>query len=460
MAVGRPTMGRECEQCRARLSEYLDGELTEREQVAVEAHLGECADCRRELALLGQTVRTVVDLPARVPRSGFAERVVQLVRAGTSAPERRPVVVLWRRLLPVAAMLTLVVGLIFTVQRGGLVEEGIEGRQVAMAPPPTAAADGMARPVSLEEPALSTPAEDAMSLPGFALGRVGGPEMAGAEPTSRRGMIDTAAEAPATAAIAGRRSAGVPLARPEEAAGERVEARLEAAPPALSWEGFRESDEGLIRADAEAPELVFTQMMPKGSARVRGPAQQIFTLTAEDPTDLMRRAVAVANINGVAATLSFREVGADGGVDVHLIVPVSQYDALLSGLVRLAPPENQALANTLVAKGEFFRIALKNYDAYRGSQVRARRARAAEEKEAAGRDLAQAGAAGERAKGEALPSGMPAARAAAAAAAADRMAELEKTRVARQYGGGAGQREEAINLIVRVTRQSRRPQDQ
>ncbi|MCK4282982.1 MAG: zf-HC2 domain-containing protein, partial [Candidatus Brocadiae bacterium] len=74
MAVGRPTMGRECEQCRARLSEHLDRVLTEREQVAVEAHLDECADCRRELELLRQTVRTVAELPARVPRPGFAER--------------------------------------------------------------------------------------------------------------------------------------------------------------------------------------------------------------------------------------------------------------------------------------------------------------------------------------------------------------------------------------------------
>ncbi|MCK4283559.1 MAG: hypothetical protein KAX44_04510, partial [Candidatus Brocadiae bacterium] len=291
----------------------------------------------------------------------------------------------------------------------------------------------------------------AMPSPGFALRGVAGPETAGAEPTSRRDVLETAVEAPAAAAIAGRRVAGVALKRPEEAAREGVEGRLEAGPPALSWQAFRESEERFIGADAEAPGLLFTQMVPRRSARLQGPAQQVLTLTAEDPTDLMRQAVAVANSRGVAATLSFREVGADGGVDVHLIVPVSQYDALLSGLVGLAPPENQALANTLAAEGEFFRLALKNYDAYRGSQVRARRALGAEEKQV----LPQAGVAGERAKRAALTS-----RLTAASAATDGIAELEKTRAAAKLGALADRREEAINLIVRVTRQSRRPQGQ
>jgi anti-sigma factor RsiW len=61
------------------LSQYLDGELTHTERRALEAHLLDCADCRRALATLSQTIDALHALPAE-PRPQLADAVIAALR--------------------------------------------------------------------------------------------------------------------------------------------------------------------------------------------------------------------------------------------------------------------------------------------------------------------------------------------------------------------------------------------
>jgi TonB family protein len=71
-----------CFYVRARLSPYLDGELSERERRKVENHLETCPACRQELHLLQETIRLMADLPPVEPPQGIAQRVVGKVEGG------------------------------------------------------------------------------------------------------------------------------------------------------------------------------------------------------------------------------------------------------------------------------------------------------------------------------------------------------------------------------------------
>jgi anti-sigma factor RsiW len=53
-----------CRQLFERLSEFLDGELSEDACQRVRAHLGECAPCRTFFRTLEQTVRLCEQLPS------------------------------------------------------------------------------------------------------------------------------------------------------------------------------------------------------------------------------------------------------------------------------------------------------------------------------------------------------------------------------------------------------------
>jgi anti-sigma factor RsiW len=130
-------MDAECARHRDRFSEYLDGELSKAERDAVETHLARCAECRRELEAWRRTISAVGRLPARPAPAGFAGRVMRQVAAAGRTPERRVVSVFWARVLPVAAMLLLVVGLTFTVQRHVVFEKGVPEARLAMARGPS-----------------------------------------------------------------------------------------------------------------------------------------------------------------------------------------------------------------------------------------------------------------------------------------------------------------------------------
>jgi hypothetical protein len=69
------------------LSRHLDGELSDRERRALEAHLGDCARCRVLSQSLSSTIRALGSLQSRA-RPGVAESVITALRASTP-PETR-----------------------------------------------------------------------------------------------------------------------------------------------------------------------------------------------------------------------------------------------------------------------------------------------------------------------------------------------------------------------------------
>src|SRR6185436_8757209 len=70
-----------------RLSEYLDGELTEIDRIALEAHLPECAECTDTLAELRSVIGRARALDDRPPVRDLWPGVAALIGA---APAARP----------------------------------------------------------------------------------------------------------------------------------------------------------------------------------------------------------------------------------------------------------------------------------------------------------------------------------------------------------------------------------
>lgn len=64
---------RACAQTRARLSEFLDGELSVPDRELVQAHLDGCARCRRVLEELRQTVALLRGLRGGIPDATSVE---------------------------------------------------------------------------------------------------------------------------------------------------------------------------------------------------------------------------------------------------------------------------------------------------------------------------------------------------------------------------------------------------
>ncbi len=80
-----------------RLSEYLDGDVTESERAQLEGHIAACSDCRAVLEQLEVVKRRAETLEDRPPQSelwpGIAERIREIPRDGSvviGLGERRP----------------------------------------------------------------------------------------------------------------------------------------------------------------------------------------------------------------------------------------------------------------------------------------------------------------------------------------------------------------------------------
>jgi anti-sigma factor RsiW len=71
---------REHEWTHARLSEYIDEELSPEERRRVEEHVGVCPQCRRVLATLRRTVESLMGL-GEERRPGVAEGIIERLRS-------------------------------------------------------------------------------------------------------------------------------------------------------------------------------------------------------------------------------------------------------------------------------------------------------------------------------------------------------------------------------------------
>jgi hypothetical protein len=73
---------------RRQLSEYLEGDLSERDEVRVRAHLEACAECSGELRALSRAVRALHELAAVEPPHDVADAVMARLRRGEGRPPR------------------------------------------------------------------------------------------------------------------------------------------------------------------------------------------------------------------------------------------------------------------------------------------------------------------------------------------------------------------------------------
>ena len=100
---------KKCEEFAPLLSAYFDGELTEEESAAVRAHLSECEDCRARLDEYVQLTGEMLALGEEDVPAGFTEGVMAAVRAEKAAkkPQTKKRSA-WRRWMPMAACAAIV----------------------------------------------------------------------------------------------------------------------------------------------------------------------------------------------------------------------------------------------------------------------------------------------------------------------------------------------------------------
>jgi len=122
-----------CFRVRRRLTEYVDGCLSAREEEAVRAHLAICPACRKVSRDLALVKRALSSLPSARAGPQFLEGVWGRIEAGRVARQPRRSLRLWRLLLPVPA-LTFLLFLAFLLLRAPVMGKGGQEGQ-GMAPP-------------------------------------------------------------------------------------------------------------------------------------------------------------------------------------------------------------------------------------------------------------------------------------------------------------------------------------
>jgi len=158
-----------CEEVRARCAAYLDGEGIPGERSSLEAHLAECAGCRKEMqafTLTRELVRKV--LAARAAGIAPSTQAWEKVRAQITTPGsawetardlfRNP---LWRVVVPVALML-LVISSVWGVSRLAEFGGGPTSPALTAVVTPPAVAEGTG-----SEPPVSFTRSDMRSDPGL-----------------------------------------------------------------------------------------------------------------------------------------------------------------------------------------------------------------------------------------------------------------------------------------------------
>jgi anti-sigma factor RsiW len=142
-----------------RLSEYLDGELTEAERTALERHLAACPGCSTTLADLSRVVLRAGALPAPKPQRDLWEGIAERIAAERGAPPARPAPSGGRQRRWSLAWPELAAAALAIAAGSGGVAWWAAGR--AMAPPPVVAGEGGPTIVSPAVAGPATPRYDA-----------------------------------------------------------------------------------------------------------------------------------------------------------------------------------------------------------------------------------------------------------------------------------------------------------
>lgn len=149
---------KKCEEFAPLLSAFVDGELTEEENAAVRAHLGECEDCRARLDEYAQLSGAMLALGDEDVPEGFTARVMDAVRAEKAAMPRMKKPSAWRRWMPMAACAAIVaLAAAVTIPRTAMKQEANDAAPAAPAAQEDQAMFSMAAPPS--DPPPDTDAE-------------------------------------------------------------------------------------------------------------------------------------------------------------------------------------------------------------------------------------------------------------------------------------------------------------
>lgn len=138
---------KKCEEFAPLLSAYFDGELTEEENAAIRAHLGECEDCRARLDEYAQLSGAMLALGDEDVPEGFTARVMDAVRAEKAAMPRMKKPSAWRRWMPMAACAAIVaLAAAVTIPRTAMKQEANDAAPAAPAAQEDRAMFSMAAP--------------------------------------------------------------------------------------------------------------------------------------------------------------------------------------------------------------------------------------------------------------------------------------------------------------------------
>ncbi|MFQ5802074.1 MAG: zf-HC2 domain-containing protein [Candidatus Methylomirabilales bacterium] len=76
----------ECDACRSKLLEYLEGDLTGPAQADLQTHLTQCPGCREELEGLQETLALIARIPVPEPPEAFWQQYLRELRQKVAAP--------------------------------------------------------------------------------------------------------------------------------------------------------------------------------------------------------------------------------------------------------------------------------------------------------------------------------------------------------------------------------------
>jgi hypothetical protein len=182
-----------CEEVLELLSAALDGELTDREQAQLNAHLAQCPSCSAlfaQLTDLHQALGELEDVPAPV---GFADRVMdQVAQAGPPAP-KQPRCAPWKGWAAAAAVVAVVA--LGAVTLPGQLTQGRSGSTASVSSADASPGDALAQADDPDGRAFSagtaegTTAVESEADNGGSLERSG--STAQAEPEGARSGADT-----------------------------------------------------------------------------------------------------------------------------------------------------------------------------------------------------------------------------------------------------------------------------
>jgi hypothetical protein len=364
-----------CHDAREQLSALLDDALAAAERAAIEAHLATCAECRRELDGLRETVTLLRRVPPVHAPAGFVDRV--MTAAHRPPWSRRLLDALFRPLrvklpLEAAAVLLVAVSALYVYQHTPEVQQlAPRDTRESTAPPEPSSPPAASQPPASEMPGKTARSRD------HALGTKGVPVEPGPSreesrpappagtppvtltrpgPTSPGGAVQEAPAARSEAGPEATRQAGPPLKselKKETPAEQRPDAFRAGPPPtgagarrsAPSPEPPSSRDTAARQVPAPAAPAAPTESVTGGAAagadaKSRAAGRLMRAVDASGRLTVSSREPAAAALDALLGRLGAKRVarrleGEQRLVVIDVVVPGPRYRELIEGLGRI-----------------------------------------------------------------------------------------------------------------------------